>query len=1251
VRRRAPIRRLLLILAALLVLLVIAVPAAVIYYAAFTESGLKLIVSWIPRRIGDVGVQIVNVKGTIAHGIRADRVEVDERLVRVRVEGIAGRVMLAPLLWQTVRSPDTSIRQVTVEVKPHPKAASKRSTPMFLPRWLVISLEHAHIGTGVIVEAGGARLTGTDIVSSAVLRHRTIRFFEAQLQFAETHLSAIGTLHAANPLKLDIDGRIHFTPRTQPAWLFAGTARGDLNSLEIVGRTILPFRSDFSGRALSLTNSKWRWLGNATVHDLDLATWHVGGHLGVIPGELHLQGNQEGFSAYGTATPQGLKAGVFDVGFEGTYAEHVLTARHMEVRHRGSGALAIGSGTFGVVKNGPQLDLHGSWRDLRWPLQAESAPFHSSAAEFTITGILPYRVRAQGMAKAGQLPEMATQIDGILGRQGFKLLDGQVDLFGGHASVTGAVSFSPTQSWSVAGQVEDVGPAIFGIAQPGKLSFRVAAEAHSFAKQADLSVDIRDLAGRVRGVPASGSGSFARMEQGWLFENVRLALGGTHIALDGRLAQPLNLRFSVDASDLSLIAPESRGNLRANGVLRGSLESPVINAAIHGAGIHHEGLTLEELDAALDFDPHPLHESKVDIHVRNLKYHQRTLERLSLELSGRPESYLLKAEARAIGLDATARAVGPYYHGVFSGELEALTVHSKKSLRLDLTKPVGLRLAGSHVRVEWLCLSGKPASLCADGEWTPAQWSTTFTASELPIETLTSGSASPVSYQGTIKVLARLFATAEEPVQGTLRAELTNAQLSHTLLSQRVEHTTIGSGIITATATKTALSATANLLDGQIGTLRAKLVALRSTPEWGDMPLQGELHAQTTQLGLISLYFPDIDRASGRLTADARIGGTLGTPYLGGQLQIADAEVDLYQVNLRLRQLGLTAQLTDNGIDFRGAAGIGAGTANATGRLEWRDSLPHGKLTLHGSNLRLVDVPEAHIDASPELQFAIDGRRVEVTGTVDVPYAKIMPRDLTGAVRTSPDEVLIGSQAQDAAKRFEVLSAINLRLGEKVSIVTSGLTARLKGNIAVKSGYDPITRATGELSIADGKYAAYAHNFDIQRGTLIFNGGPVDNPGIDIRAARKFPAVTAGVNVRGTLLQPRISFFSEPSLPQSQIVSLILSGGSLESALNRDHAGGAGNEALVQGGAVLLQELSSQLGIEDVGVQSSPYITNDTSLVLGKFLSPRLYVSYGVGLTEQLQVLKLRYSLGDHWTVQTEVGQARGADLEFSIDR
>ena len=62
-------------------------------------------------------------------------------------------------------------------------------------------------------------------------------------------------------------------------------------------------------------------------------------------------------------------------------------------------------------------------------------------------------------------------------------------------------------------------------------------------------------------------------------------------------------------------------------------------------------------------------------------------------------------------------------------------------------------------------------------------------------------------------------------------------------------------------------------------------------------------------------------------------------------------------------------------------------------------------------------------------------------------------------------------------------------------------------------------------------------------------------------------------------------------------------------------------------------------------------LANETSLVLGKYLSPRLYVSYGISLTESLNTLKLRYSLNDRWTVKTEVGEARGADLVYTIEK
>ena len=371
-----------------------------------------------------------------------------------------------------------------------------------------------------------------------------------------------------------------------------------------------------------------------------------------------------------------------------------------------------------------------------------------------------------------------------------------------------------------------------------------------------------------------------------------------------RPGSSVDLHFNVAAEDLSLLAADSRGQLKATGTIRGSLEDPVVVASAHGTGIHHEGIGLEHIDADIDFDAQPEHESKIDARLHNLTYENRTFESLVFTLAGKPANYVMHLDLKALGLAATAQAAGPFAAGVFNGQLKSLAINGTESLRLELQRPVGLRLSRAEARIEWLCLTGTPVSVCADANWKPDQWSTTVTANQLPISSLTAGMTPSVDYQGTININGRAFQEGDDPVQGTARLELTDAQLSHKLLSHRIEHTTLGSGTITIAATRTALTAEAKLEDGEVGTINANFEAQRGAPQWQSMPVHGELHAHTGELSLISLYMPDVDRAAGELSADVRIGGTFGTPLLDGSVKIADGEVDFYQVNLGLRELG-----------------------------------------------------------------------------------------------------------------------------------------------------------------------------------------------------------------------------------------------------------------------------------------------------------------------------------------------------------
>jgi translocation and assembly module TamB len=109
-----------------------------------------------------------------------------------------------------------------------------------------------------------------------------------------------------------------------------------------------------------------------------------------------------------------------------------------------------------------------------------------------------------------------------------------------------------------------------------------------------------------------------------------------------------------------------------------------------------------------------------------------------------------------------------------------------------------------------------------------------------------------------------------------------------------------------------------------------------------------------------------------------------------------------------------------------------------------------------------------------------------------------------------------------------------------------------------------------------------------------------------------------------------------------------LAGGSLDSVQGGNEASARNKLLLQQGSAILFQQLGDRVGLDDVSVESD--LNNDTSLVLGRYLSPRLYVSYGVGLAEAINTIKMRYTIGDHWTIKTEAGAARSADLVFTVE-
>ena len=58
------------------------------------------------------------------------------------------------------------------------------------------------------------------------------------------------------------------------------------------------------------------------------------------------------------------------------------------------------------------------------------------------------------------------------------------------------------------------------------------------------------------------------------------------------------------------------------------------------------------------------------------------------------------------------------------------------------------------------------------------------------------------------------------------------------------------------------------------------------------------------------------------------------------------------------------------------------------------------------------------------------------------------------------------------------------------------------------------------------------------------------------------------------------------------------------------------------------------------------------ALTVGQYLSPRLYLSYGVGLFDPGEVITLRYKLSDELALKVEQGNERSrGGIEYRIEK
>jgi translocation and assembly module TamB len=1239
------------------VLLLLAIAAAG-WYLLGTQAGLDRVVA-LAQQLGPVRIEANGARGRLVGPLEIDRLVIDHERVHVVADGLRANFSLLGVPAFLIGVEYAEIESVDLRVKPRTKPPTDQP-PKFLPGPLRLAIDRFAVGRVAIHAPAGTTVEMRDVAAAVALSRATITVADGRVDGGTWAASGDAEIRSADPLILSGDARWELRVGERR---YAGEGRfdGDLERLAVDATTREPQGFAFRG-TLRLVDG-FAFDGRATLDGFDPAALGAGTFLGTVTGTLDAQGGVEAFTADGRLEASELPVGPLDLALEGGYAAQVFDLRRLsldaakgELRATAKGAVDLTAGT--------RIRFAGDWTALRWPLDGQPVVVLPSG-RYSIEGAGPYAYTVEARVRGPAIPSADVRARGELDANGVQVASLDAQALRGRVTGTGALSWRDAQPWSARLQGRALDFGVLNRPLAGRVNLALEASGRGFAPLGHWDARIARLDGTVRGLPARGQGT-AQMRDGQLrVDGLEVFFGSAQLQADGVVGRRLSdLKWRLRLGDLGSFLPGATGSIRSRGAVQGADGRASVQGTIGARNLTYAGWDVAQVIADVDVDTSGRDESYVKMTALKVARGDPIADEVRLTLDGRATDHRLvvRGTKGADWLELVTRGHYEAQPAAWTVELQDLRVQGPPLLDYRLEQPSQLIVRDRGVLLQATCFVRDGEHVCAAGTWSPTvPWALTVNARDLPLRLLPLALPSGTEYSGAADADATIRGAPGELWTAEVGLGLRDAEFRYRAPSGRMETVRLGTGRIEARIAPDAYLATAGLASVAGSSVTGDARVERTDAPFADAPLSGRFRMTTRELAWLPLFVPAVDRFAGRLESDVELGGTAGAPLLRGFLALTEGEVDVYRTNLLLREVNARVALDANRIGLEARAVTKGGTASASGELEWRERVPYGRLQFQGENLLVADLPEARVTASPDLEFRVDGRRLDVTGVVRIPSARIEPKDLRGAVLPSGDEVIVGRDARPADPQgaFQVSTSVRLELGKDVKIDAYGLTGRLGGFLQVTSRPDEVPIGSGELKIEEGTFEAYTRELDIDRGRLLFAGQAVSNPGLDIRAQRKIvntsggPDVVAGINVRGTLLRPQISFYSDPPMSQSEIASMIIVGRTLDDVQDSQlgQAGSADTRTALtaQGSALLAGQLGRYVGIDDVAVEAGA--NNDTSVVIGKFLSPRLYVSYGVSLTEAINTLKLRYTIGDRWVIRMESGVRQSADIEYSIER
>lgn len=811
---------------------------------------------------------------------------------------------------------------------------------------------------------------------------------------------------------------------------------------------------------------------------------------------------------------------------------------------------------------------------------------------------------------------------------------------GGQLGVEGNVAWAPQLQWEARASLEDFDPGYFAPGWDGRLSGNLASSGRQLAVPAnappgttgeiEATVDLPALKGTLRQRRVDAQGRFA--VQGMQGEGqVKLAVGESRLTASGKVGDRLDIDARFEPLQLSDLLPGAKGGLRGTVQVSGRRDAPDITADLVGNTLDWDGYSAEAISLKGRL-PWSGDSGALALQGRNVNVGM-LLDAVDATARGSVSNLRLDAQARnemaAVDLQGSVRQQGTQWRG----RLDKLRLVPQKGDAWALRAPSDFAVNGSNYTLGETCLApATGGALCLRANW-PRE-GLVVRGDALPL-TLVQPWLPPTSGR---RIFLRGEVTLDAKIRPRGNAWEGNVEVRSPEGGVRLGDNARGE-LLKYDQFSIKLDMTPARIDGFLGMgfQGNGFVNAKVQTGWdAAAPLNGELYLNMARLYWLELFSPDIVRPTGLIEGHVSLRGTRSQPSLGGEATLTDFKGEFPALGLTFEQGkgSFTAQ-PDGSARITAQANSGKGTLYVDGGLSWFGDAQPLQLNIHGENVLLSNTSELRVVANPNLDFTLSGTAMALKGTVHVPEADIDLERLDRGTSVSEDVVVLDPVDPEETASSPLDMDLTVSLGDNVKMAGFGLKGALTGKMQVWARPGREMTANGGLDVS-GRYKAYGQDLTITRGQLTWNYNPVSDPRINLRAERRVGDVTAGIDVTGRAMQPRAQVWADPSMSQSEALGYLVLGRSLTGATSdQTQQVNAASAALSAGSGLLASQLGAKLGLDDAGVSQSRALGGSV-LGVGKFISPKLYVGYGVSLVGSGSVLTLKYLLSRGFDIEVE---------------